>query len=180
MSNSEDIPLSPPSKGPRTIISDDDNSHDTSINERKKLLNCGRISKRKFILFHESPQILRPNRHMYLIKAGRTKLIRNITENNKVKLECIPTPGIIRLKVDSKGFLLLTWENRITRKREFEVKPLPSTCLFKKVKECNDGFVVIFKDNFNKITEFFWIQEKDPEIIENFIPKVNRILRMEK
>ncbi|CEF63722.1 26S proteasome complex ubiquitin receptor, subunit Rpn13 family-containing protein [Strongyloides ratti] len=180
MSNSGDLPLSPVNKGPKTIISDDDSLHNTSINEGDKLLKYKKTLKKKFILFHESPQVLRPNRHMYSIKAGRTRVIKNITQTNKAKLVCNPTPGIIRFKVDSKGSLLLTWENRITRKREFECKPTPSTCTFKKVGECNDGFVVIFQDTINKDMEFFWIQENDPETVDNFLPKVNKILKMDK
>uniref|UniRef100_A0A0K0FLL2 Pru domain-containing protein n=1 Tax=Strongyloides venezuelensis TaxID=75913 RepID=A0A0K0FLL2_STRVS len=180
MPKSRDLSLSPSEKDSKTLISQDDSLRETSLNRRKKILSYKNNSKKKFILFHESPQILRPNRQMYTIKAGRTRMIRNISETDKVKLVCSPIPGLIRLRVDSKGFLLLTWENRITRKREFEFRPIPSTCCFKKIKECNDGCVVIFKDKMKKNMEFFWIQEKDPEIIENFLPKVNQILQMDR
>uniref|UniRef100_A0A0N4Z6M6 Pru domain-containing protein n=1 Tax=Parastrongyloides trichosuri TaxID=131310 RepID=A0A0N4Z6M6_PARTI len=183
MSDSGELSPSPNKKDSKTNFSENTSLTDVSlksINDIKSKLKSKKSIKKKFILFHESPQILRPNRHMYTIKAGRTRIIKNVTQNNKAKLVCNPTPGIIRFRVDSKGSLLFTWENRLTRKREFETKPLPSTCCFKKVKECNDGFVVQFKDNMNKTMEFFWLQEKDPEIVNKFLPKVNKILQMEK
>uniref|UniRef100_A0AC35UH53 Pru domain-containing protein n=1 Tax=Rhabditophanes sp. KR3021 TaxID=114890 RepID=A0AC35UH53_9BILA len=151
------------------------NSLNTPLVSRLITLKNSKKANKKFVLFHESPTVIRKNRMMFLIKAGRSTFTKNAGANTG-HIECDKRPGYLRMKVDERGALNIMWENNSTRKKELQIKTVPNEYTVYKINECKDGHVIMLKGHTNDVRQFFWIQDCDS--LEQCVPKMNRILQM--